>query len=116
MREGFVVDLGAHGARIPKLPTAEVYDRVETTAILVSLAVFVALFIWFTFLPDQRIFQYYLFAVMVTLLFCGVLKAVGVAQRAGLALGGAIVIFGVILYFTDKTFRDSDLDQKRLRN
>lgn len=109
-----MVNIGVARGRLPKLPSAEVYNRVETTAILVSLAVFVALFVWFSFLPAQRIFQYYLFAVMVTLLFCGVLKAVGVAQRAGLALGGAIVIFGVILYITDKTFHEFDDEQQQI--
>jgi predicted membrane channel-forming protein YqfA (hemolysin III family) len=88
----------------PLIPKTLSYTQLEFFAILALIGIFILLFVWFTLQNDQRIFQYYIFAVMTTLVFSGVLKAVGAYRRAGIALGGSIVIFAAVLYITKDTF------------
>lgn len=87
------------------IPKDTTYTRLEFLAILALTGVFILLFVWFTVRQDQRIFQYYVFAVMTTLVFSGVLKAVGAYRRAGIALGGSVVIFAAVLGITNETFK-----------
>jgi hypothetical protein len=82
-----------NNAAAPAMPSADVYTRLETIGILGLVFVFILLFVWLTFRGDQDIYQYYVFALMTTLMFCGILKSVGAYRQAGVALGGSIVTF-----------------------
>jgi hypothetical protein len=90
------------------VPGPITFDRIELAIIIALIAVFVGLFIWLTVIPGQQIYQYYVFALLSTLVLSGILKAVGAYKGSGVALSGSIVIFGVFFYLTKNSFESHD--------
>jgi hypothetical protein len=84
------------------------FSQFESAAIFVLIIIFAGLFVWFSTRPNQQLFEYYLFALTATLVISGVLKAVGRYTKPGIALGGAIVIFGAIFFITKNTYEEDN--------
>jgi hypothetical protein len=99
---------------MPKIPMTG-FTLFESAAIWVLTLVFAALWVWFSYRPDQQVFEYYLFALTATLVISGVLKAVGQYTRPGIALGGAIVIFGAILYITQNSYDQDNANKATIK-
>jgi len=96
------------------LPPPQQFDWIDRILILVLILVFVGLFIWFSVRNDQ-LYQYWSFTALLTLIFVGVLRAVGIVRTGWLALGGSVTVFVGVLWITGAAYnsnRDSAQQQK----
>jgi hypothetical protein len=95
------------------LPDETKYNQLETFGIFVLTIFFAGLWIWFSSRQGQQLYEYFSFAITATLVISGALKAVGRYVKPGIALGGAIVIFGAIFWLTKSLYQNdqSNKDQ-----
>lgn len=75
------------GDRLPDpLPAPEKYEGADKVIIVILIGVLCALFLWLIH-SENNLFAYWTFMTMLTLIFVGILRAVGIFRSQGVALG-----------------------------
>lgn len=95
-----------------RLLVPQVYKGVDKALIVILVFVFCGLFLWLLH-SDRTLFAYWAFLALLTLIFVGILRAVGMVRSQGTVLGGSVAIF-VGLFLTTYTqfekYQDARID------
>jgi len=94
----------AAGGLTDPLPPPAPYDRIDKIIIICLIGVFLFLFIWFSKRRDQPLFEFWTFTALLTLIFVGVMRATGIIRTSWIALGGSVVVYLGLIWWTGKTF------------
>jgi len=84
-----------------RLLVPQIYKGVDKALIVVLVFVFCGLFLWLVH-SDRNLFAYWAFLALLTFIFVGILRAVGMVRSQGTVLGGSVAIF-VSLFLTTYT-------------
>lgn len=96
-----------------RLLKPEKYDGIDKTIILVLIVIFCALFFWLVH-TDKRLFAYWAFLALLTLIFVGVLRAAGYVRSQGIILGGSVAIFVALFaatHFEFEKYQDAQIEK-----
>lgn len=96
-----------------RLLKSEKYEGADKIIIIVLIVIFCALFFWLVH-TDKRLFAYWAFLALLTLIFVGVLRAAGYVRSQGTILGGSVAIFVALFaatHFEFEKYQDAQIDK-----
>lgn len=105
------------GRLAERLLAPQTYKGVDKLLIVIFVFVFCALFLWLV-QSGRNVFAYWSFLALLTLIFVGILRAVGMVRSQGIIIGGSVAIFVALFLATRPQFekyQDARIDDLNAR-